>query len=132
MGDGLKLLLDTCVFVWLTQDPAQISRRARKAIDDPGNELWLSHASIWEVHLKHFAGKLKLPEQPRQWFSRQMAAWAVQDQPLDLESLHLTSELPRVHRDPFDRLLVAQSQTHRLKLVSPDQVFPDYGIDVLW
>jgi PIN domain nuclease of toxin-antitoxin system len=56
----------------------------------------------------------------------------VQDQPLDLESLHLTSELPRVHRDPFDRLLVAQSQTHRLKLVSPDQVFPDYGIDVLW
>jgi len=51
---------------------------------------------------------------------------------LDLESLHLTSVLPRVHRDPFDRLLVAQSQTHQLTLVSPDKFFRDYGIDVIW
>ena len=109
-----------------------ISRIAKKAIDDPGNELWLSHVSIWEVHLKHLAGKLKLPENPRLWFSRQLAIWAVRDRPLDLESLHLTSDLPLVHRDPFDRLLVAQSQTHRLSLVSPDKFFPDYGIQVVW
>jgi len=73
-----------------------------------------------------------LPERPRQWFSRQLTVWAVRDQPLDLESLHLTSELLRAHRDPFDRVLVAQSQTHQLTLVSPDKFFRDYGTDVIW
>lgn len=128
----MKLLLDTCVFIWLAQAPAQISRRARTAIDDSGNELWLSHASIWEVNLKHLAGKLTLPEKPRLWFSRQLAVWGVKDQPLDLESLYLTAELPLVHKDPFDRLLVAQVRTHRYELVSPDDSFPKYGLQVIW
>ena len=132
MGDGLRLLLDTCVFIWLTQEPSKISRKAQRAIDDPGNELWLSHASVWEIHLKHLAGKLQLPESPRPWFSRQLAAWGVRDRPLDLESLHLTSELPRIHKDPFDRMLLAQCQIHQLILISPDRFFPDYPIQVIW
>ena len=128
----MKLLLDTCVFIWLTQRPAELSRGARKAIDNPANELWLSHASIWEVHLKHLAGKLSLPSPPRFWFSQQMAVWGVQDQAVDLESLHRTSELPPVHRDPFDRLLVAQALVHGLVLVSPDEYFPKYGLNLIW
>ncbi|MSU60788.1 MAG: type II toxin-antitoxin system VapC family toxin [Pedosphaera sp.] len=132
MGDGIELLLDTCVFLWLTQTPGEISRPARRAIDDSGNELWLSHASIWEVHLKHLTGKLTLPEKPRLWFSRQLAVWGVRDRPIDLESLHLTSELPLIHKDPFDRLLVAQARAHELTLVSPDKVFTEYGLKNLW
>ena len=128
----MKLLLDTCVFLWLTETPSEISRAAKRAIDDPANELWLSHASVWEVHLKHLAGKLRLPEKPRQWFAQQLAAWGMRDLPLDLESLHLTSDLPPVHKDPFDRLLVAQVRTHRLYLVSPDKLFPEYGIKAIW
>lgn len=128
----MRLLLDTCVFLWLTQDPARISRPAGRVIDNLENELWLSHASVWEILLKHHAGKLTLPEQPRLWFSRQLAAWGVRDRPIDLETLHLTSELPPVHKDPFDRLLVAQVRTHALTLVSPDEFFPDYGIKVIW
>ena len=128
----MKLLLDTCVFIWLTQAPAEISRAARRALDNAEHELWLSHASIWEVHLKHLAGKLTLPERPRLWFSHQLAAWSVKDRPLDLESLHLTSELPPVHKDPFDRLLVSQARTHGMTLVSPDKFFCDYGINVIW
>jgi len=128
----MKLLLDTCVFIWLTQAPGEISRAAKRALDDTENELWLSHASIWEVHLKHLSGRLTLPEKPRQWFSHQLAAWGVSDRPLDLESLHLTSDLPPTHKDPFDRLLVAQARTHRMPVVSPDKVFADYGIKVIW
>lgn len=132
MGHGVKLLLDTCTFIWLTQEPVKLSRSARQAIDDVHNELLLSHASIWEVHLKHLAGKLSLPEKPRLWFLHQLSSWHVADQPLDLESLHRTSELPLVHRDPFDRMLAAQAQVHQLTLVSPDDFFPAYHIDVIW
>jgi len=128
----MKLLLDTCAFIWLTGSPDNLSAAAKQAVNDGGNELWLSHASIWEIHLKHFTGKLTLPEKPRLWFSRQMAVWEVRDRPLDLESLHLTSDLPPIHKDPFDRLLAAQADTHGLTLVSPDEIFSQYGIKVLW
>ena len=128
----MKLLLDTCVFIWLTASPANLSVAARRAINDTRNELWLSHASVWEIHLKHLAGKLTLPEKPRLWFPRQMAVWGVRDRSLDLESLHLTSDLPPIHKDPFDRLLAAQANTHGLILVSPDECFPQYGLKVLW
>jgi PIN domain nuclease of toxin-antitoxin system len=128
----MKLLLDTCVFIWLASAPDKLSAAAKRAINDNRNELWLSHASIWEIHLKHLAGKLTLPEKPRLWFQRQMTVWSVKDRPLDLESLHLTSDLPPVHKDPFDRLLAAQAATHNLTLVSPDEFFPQYGMKVLW
>jgi PIN domain nuclease of toxin-antitoxin system len=114
----MKLLLDSCVFIWLTSSPDDLSAAAKRAIKDNHNELWLSHASIWEIHLKHLAGKLTLPEKPRLWFSRQMAVWNVKDWPLDLESLHLTSDLPPIHKDPFDRMLAAQAKTHSLTPVS--------------
>jgi PIN domain nuclease of toxin-antitoxin system len=128
----MKLLLDTCVFIWLAGSPDNLSAAAKRGIDDSRNELWLSHASIWEIQLKHFAGKLTLPEKPRLWFPRQMAVWGIRDWPLDLESLHLTSDLPPLHKDPFDRLLAAQANTHGLTLVSPDDCFPKYGTQVLW
>ena len=59
------LLLDTCAFIWLTQEPAKLSAAVRAAIDDPANTLAFSHASVWEVHLKHHAGKLNLPDLPK-------------------------------------------------------------------
>lgn len=128
----MKLLLDTCAFLWLTASPDNLGAAARRGINDHRNELCLSHASIWEIHLKHLAGKLTLPEKPRLWFSRQMAIWGVKDWPMDLESLHLTSDLPPLHKDPFDRLLAAQAATHGLTLVSPDEFFSRCGVKVLW
>jgi PIN domain nuclease of toxin-antitoxin system len=128
----MRLLLDSCAFLWLTASPGDLSAAAKRAINDNSNELWLSHASVWEIHLKHLAGKLALPEKPRLWFSRQRTVWGVKDRPLDLESLHLTSDLPPLHKDPFDRMLAAQASTHDLTVVSPDAVFARYGVKVLW
>ena len=128
----MNLLLDSCVLIWLAQGPENISRQAKAAIDDMANELWFSHASIWEIHLKHLAGKLTLPQSSRLWLTHQLAAWGVKDVPIDLESLHLTSELPLHHKDPFDRLLVAQTRLLDATLVSPDKIFRRYEANTLW
>ena len=128
----MKLLLDTCTFIWLTQEPERLSPKAVRAIDSQANELFFSHASVWEIHLKTLAGKLRLPDPPRQWISQQLAARGVNEQPIDLESLHQTGELPLVHKDPFDRLLIAQARVHQFHIVSPDGVFADYRVKVIW
>lgn len=132
MGTGMRLLLDTSTFIWLTGEPARLSTPAVEALNDPANELVLSHVSVWEICLKHLAGKLKLPEKPRSWISHQMTAWHLEAWPLDLESLFRTNELPPVHKDPFDRALAAQAWVHRLTLVSPDPCFAAFGSHVVW
>ena len=132
MGALMRLLLDTCVFVWLAGEPRRISQRAASALDDPANELFLSHASVWELYLKCQAGKLKLPHSPRRWLTAQLAARGVSEWAMDLESLHAVLDLPKHHRDPFDRMLVAQSKVHSLTLVSPDSCIKAYRPALIW
>jgi len=128
----MTLLLDTCAFIWLTQEPQRLSATAQSAIDDSANLLVFSHVSIWEMHLKHMAGKLFLPEPPRQWIPLQLAAWTISELPLHLNAIQRTSDLPPIHRDPFDRMLVAQALEAGFGIISPDDFFPDYGVPVVW
>ncbi|MBI2373105.1 MAG: type II toxin-antitoxin system VapC family toxin [Deltaproteobacteria bacterium] len=128
----MRLLLDTCTFIWLTQEPQLLSAKARAALDNDSNELLLSHVSVWEIYNKCQSGKLVLPLRPRTWIEEQLAVRGVSDLPIDLASLGRMSELPLHHRDPFDRLLVAQALAHSLALVSPDQALPPYGAATLW
>ena len=128
----MRLLLDTCTFIWLTQEPKQLSAEARAGIDDPANDLFFSHVSVWEIFNKSQAGKLKLPKKPGMWVDEQLAARGVADFPIDLAALRRMSELPLHHRDPFDRLLLAQCLVHGLAIVSPDEHLPPYGATVLW
>ena len=132
MGVGVKLLLDTCVFIWLTQEPARISLFAADALDDSANELFLSHASLWEIHLKCAAGKLQLPAAPREWIDQQLSRRGLVELPIDLKSLHGTSDLPPIHKDPFDRLLVAQALMHDLAIVTPDPLIQKYSAKFIW
>jgi PIN domain nuclease of toxin-antitoxin system len=128
----VKLLLDTCAFIWLTQEPAKLSSTAQAAIDDPANELLFSHASAWEMHLKHHAGKLNLPESSRAWIPQQMRTWKIQGFPIDIGAIHRTSDLAHIHLDPFDRMLAAQALENALAIVSPDDTFPKYGVRAIW
>ncbi|MCP5523046.1 MAG: type II toxin-antitoxin system VapC family toxin [Verrucomicrobiales bacterium] len=128
----MRLLLDTCVFLWLTTEPDRISRKAATALDDPANELFLSHASVWEIYLKSQTGKLKLPLTPSRWLTGQLAVRGVADWPVDLESLHALLELPAHHRDPFDRMLIAQAKAHAFTLISPDPWIRKYQPALLW
>jgi PIN domain nuclease of toxin-antitoxin system len=128
----MRLLLDTCTFLWLAATPAQLSPAARRALDSESNELFLSHVSIWEIHMKHQARKLTLPQKPRPWISRQLAARGIADWPIDLEAIHRTSELPDHHKDPFDRLLLAQAEVHEFRIVTPDPAFQKYRAKLIW
>jgi len=128
----MRLLLDTCTFIWLAAEPDRLSNRAGRAVSDESNELFLSHASAWEIHIKSLAKKLVLPGRPRLWIAQQLSARQVTDWPIDLETIHGTSDLPMHHKDPFDRLILAQSLVHDLRIVTPDPIFRRYKARVLW
>ena len=128
----MNLLLDTCTLIWLASEPAQLGKVAAAAINDPAAVLHISHASLWEIILKHGAGKLSLPEPPRKWWADQIAKWGIVELPLTTESLLRGSELPPHHKDPFDRVILAEAKTHSLQMVSPDGEFAPYGIPLVW
>ena len=126
----MRLLLDTCTFVWLVANPAEISKPAKLAIG--ASPLFLSDVSIWEICIKWQAGKLDLPQPPRSWIADQCRIWEISRVALEQEHLFRATELPLHHRDPFDRLLVAQSLVEGLVLVTPDVAIKAYPVSILW
>lgn len=128
----MRLLLDTCVCLWMTSEPGRLSAAAVAALDDPDSELLFSHVSAWEMCLKCQAGKLDLPDEPARWIADQIAAWSLVELPIDLPSLTAIVRLPDHHRDPFDRLLVSQARLHKLTLVTPDPWIAKYDVPTLW
>jgi PIN domain nuclease of toxin-antitoxin system len=128
----LKLLLDTCTFLWSIEGGAALSNAARQALVDPGNDIYLSAVSAWEIVVKHALGKLPLPEPPERYVPAQRKLRGIEGWPLDEEaSLHL-HRLPPIHRDPFDRMLICQALTAGLTLVTPDENISRYPVRTLW
>jgi len=128
----LRYLLDTCTLVWLASEPERLSTRATKTINDQSSILVLSDVTVWEICLKWQSGKLKLPEPPRAWCESQAGVWHLESLPMTRTALYRTTELPTHHRDPFDRLLVAQSLEENLPLITPDQHIAAYPISAVW
>lgn len=128
----MNLLLDTCTLIWLASEPSQLSLAASTAIDDVVARLHVSHASLWEITLKHGAGKLDLKSAPRHWWNTQVRRWGLVELSLSAEVLLQGSELPPHHKDPFDRVILAHAQMERMQLVSPDTAFLAYGIPIIW
>jgi PIN domain nuclease of toxin-antitoxin system len=128
----MKLLLDTCAFLWMLGEDARLGPRSRALVLDPGNRLYLSAASSWEIAIKVGLGKLDLPEPPATLVPAQMVRNGIE--PLAVEHIHAltTAGLPLHHRDPFDRLLVAQAQLEGLPLLTPDPAFAPYGVETIW
>ncbi len=124
---ALKYLLDTCAFLWASQQPTMLSAAAVEAIDDPGSDLFVSDVSFWEISLKHSAGKLPLPKPPRVWIPEKIAYHQFQPLPLGHEAIYRSGELPQVHADPVDRLLAAQAIAEGMTVLSPDVPFSALG-----
>ncbi|HBH54427.1 MAG TPA: PIN domain nuclease [Planctomycetaceae bacterium] len=120
----MKLLLDTHVFLWYISADPKLPERFRLAIQKPDNEVYLSAASIWEAVIKHGLGKLPLPGPPAQYLSQQRKAHGIASLPILEEAVQCLVELPQIHRDPFDRILIAQALHHGLTIVTVD---PDVG-----
>ena len=127
----MKLLLDTHTFIWMDSDPGRLSVTAAAALRDPANEVWLSVVSVWEMAIKADLGKLVL-RQPLDQIVRDQQANGVQIVPVQLTHVLRVVGLPAAHKDPFDRLLVAQSVTEGMDLVTADPIFAHYPVRVVW
>jgi PIN domain nuclease of toxin-antitoxin system len=123
-----RLLVDTHVVLWwLTDDPA-LSPAASDALADPVNEPLVSTASLWEIAIKRSLGKLTAPDDLPDRISDEGFSWL----PVAAAHAWQVRDLPAHHRDPFDRLLVAQALTERLPIITADARFEDYGVQVRW
>ena len=128
----MRLLLDTCTFLWIVGGAKELSSRARSAFADPANEVFLSAASAWEIAVKHRLGKLPLPAGPAEFVPAQRAAHGIEPLAVEEESALHIAKLPDLHRDPFDRMLVAQALVGGLVLVTPDDTIRRYPVRILW
>jgi PIN domain nuclease of toxin-antitoxin system len=127
----LRILLDTQVWLWMLAAPERLSDEARVMLADPTHELLLSAASTWEVAIKAGLGKLTLPGPAQQVVPEMIAASGVVPLPIQLPHTLRVAELPPHHRDPFDRLLVAQAQLEGVPVCTADPVLGQYDVACL-
>lgn len=128
----MKLLLDTHVFIWWDSEPARLSKKVLSLCSDPGNTLLLSVVSAWEMQIKMQLGKIKLDFPLQDIINEQRQDNGLQIVPVELEHVLALQSLPAHHKDPFDRLLIAQARTENAALVSKDKAFLNYQIDLVW
>jgi len=133
----LRLLLDTCTFLWLIAEPASLSPTAREAIAEPRNACYLSAVSLWEILVKHALGRLEIAVEGEDggvagFLLAQREAHRIDPLPLDEAAVARLDSLPDRHRDPFDRMLACQALAHGLRIVTPDPVIARYPVETLW
>ena len=128
----MKLLLDTQALLWFCEGHASLSAPARAAIEDRGHEKFVSHATAWEVAIKMNLGKLKLAIPYEEFFPGALIANGFRELAPDFRHYRELLALPLHHRDPFDRLLVAQAKVEGFTVVTSDPQFRTYAVNVLW
>jgi PIN domain nuclease of toxin-antitoxin system len=128
----MKLLLDTCSFLWVVADAPALSQRARGLFQAAEHEVFLSAASAWEIAIKHALGRLRLPEPPERFVREMREAHAIASLPIDEESALHVSRLPALHRDPFDRMIVSQAIVHGMTILTPDPLVTQYPGRTTW
>jgi len=128
----MKILLDTHAFLWWITDDQKLSSRAREVISDAENELFFSAASGWEISIKVQLGRLKLPEEPERFIPEQLRMNFIRSLPIQMRHALFVSTLPNHHRDPFDRMLVAQAQLEEMSILSADLQMSRYQVELIW
>jgi PIN domain nuclease of toxin-antitoxin system len=128
----MKALIDTHVFLWWNTDDPQLSVPAREFMREGTNDLFVSAATAWEIAIKVGCGRLVLPLAPGQYVPERMTLHRMQSLPVLLAHALKVSDLPPIHQDPFDRLLVAQCQVEGLPLLTADRLIALYDVDVIW
>jgi PIN domain nuclease of toxin-antitoxin system len=128
----VRLLLDTHAFLWWVAASKELSRKARTAIASARSQCFVSVASGWEIAIKASLGKLRIDGALDRFLPEQLAANGFQALPIDLRHAARVATLPFHHRDPFDRLLVAQALEGELAMVTADPVFTRYGVKRVW
>ena len=128
----MKALLDTHTFLWWIANDPQLSLRARQVMVDSNTELFVSVASGWEIAIKSHLGKLRLPPDLQGFVAEQVRVNGIQVLPIEMMHVLHVHTLPDHHRDPFDRLLVAQSQLEKMPILTGDAQIGRYAVTVIW
>lgn len=126
----MPVLLDTHAFLWWCEDSPELSPKARKAITE--QDCFVSFVSFWEIAIKVSLNKLRLPGVADKYLPDQMSLNGFEQLEISFRQIMRCSRLPWVHRDPFDRLLIAQAQEEKLPIVSRDASFDVYGVVRIW
>ena len=127
----MRLLLDTHAFLWFISGDRRLPEDVQGCIRDLDNEVYLSVVSIWESIVKHQLGRLSLPQPPNVYLPMQRQRHQIVSLPLDEASVSQLVGLPRIHRDPFDRMLICQAPEHEMTIVTVDAVICAYPVPVL-
>ena len=128
----MRLLLDTCTFLWVVAGAPDLSPAARAAFSEPGKKVHLSAVSSWEIALKHAMGRLPLLSEPSRFVPDQRRDHGISELPLDEAAALFLGRLPLLHRDPFDRMLVCQAIVGGLTILTPDEGIRAYAVPTLW
>jgi PIN domain nuclease of toxin-antitoxin system len=128
----VKLLLDTCTFLWIATDAGELSTRARAAFAEPSHEVYLSVISAWEIAVKNALGKLPLPRPPGQLVPDLRQSHRIESLAFEESAALAVARLPDLHRDPFDRALVCQAIMGGMTLLTPDPLITQYPVATLW
>jgi len=127
-----RILLDTHAFLWFVFDDPRLSQKAVKAISDPKLEKLIGIASLWEIVIKSQIGRLKLGTTIETFFRNHVQERTVEVIPMEIGHLVTYDRLPLLHRDPFDRVLIAQALSLGVPIVTSDKIFSKYGVRVVW
>ncbi|HFQ94763.1 MAG TPA: type II toxin-antitoxin system VapC family toxin [Anaerolineae bacterium] len=128
----MKALLDTHTFLWWNLDSPQLSDTVREFISDGRNEIFLSAASAWEIAIKYARGRLELPEPPDKYVVGRLNKHHFLTLPIQISHTLQVYNLPAIHNDPFDRLLVVQSRMEGLPLLTSDRELARYRVETIW
>lgn len=128
----MKVLLDTHAFLWWVTDALELSNTGRGIIADPDNTILFSVASAWEIVIKFRTGKLSLPEEPESYIPSRLTANQFEILPIQINHVLQVAKLPDYHKDPFDRLLVTQSQIERIPILTRDSLIIQYQVITIW
>ena len=127
----MSYLLDIHIFLWWVLNHPNLSRSMRATIADPNHDVYVSAASAWEMTIKSSIGKLTLPSSPERWIKEQLRLNAFLPLPISIEHALAVASLPPLHKDPFDRIIIAQANVEGLTLITDDAIIPQYAVKVL-
>ena len=127
----MSYLLDTNAFLWHLIEPEKLSDAAIRILDDEASDLWLSMASAWEIAVKHALNRLVLPVGPAEFVASRAQRMGVRILPIELRHIAVLETLPHHHRDPFDRMIVAQASGDGLQLITSDALLATYGVAIV-
>jgi PIN domain nuclease of toxin-antitoxin system len=128
----MKALLDTHTFLWWVADAPQLSATAKNFIANPNHQIFFSVASAWEIIIKVGTGKLNIPEAPNAYLNSRITDNRFEVLPIDLPHVLQVANLPDLHRDPFDRIIIAQSQVKEMPILTIDRLIVQYAVDTIW